>query len=57
MSLKELAMFDDGGMFEKMKSVFEGTGIFFIEDRDYNTYYMPNNTVTEQFQNIEEVRP
>lgn len=49
MSLKELAEFDDGGTFDKMKRIFKGTGVFMIEDRDYNVYYMPDNTITAKF--------
>lgn len=58
MSLKELAVFDDHGRFEEMRKTFEGTGIFFIEDRDYNVYFMPDNTITETFKNpatVEEI--
>ena len=50
LSLKELAIFDDEDRFEKMRGIFEGTGIYLIEDRDYNVYFMPDNTITTTFQ-------
>jgi len=49
LSLKKLAVFDDAGRFEEMRRRFSGTEIFFIEDMDYNIYFMPNNTVAEEF--------
>ena len=48
MTFKQLYGGDDGGNFNRLKERFKHRGVF-LPHRDYNIYYMPNDTVTECF--------
>ena len=46
-TIKPLSSFDDKGMFEKVRESFPDT--YFLEEGDYNIYFMPDNTATDCF--------
>ena len=55
-SIKKLHGYDDGNMFLNLKDIiYKGkkkaifNNIKFIEDKDYNMYYMPDNTIRDKF--------
>ena len=49
LSFKKLHGGQDGGLWEKAKADLSGWDICFIHDRDYNVYFMPDNTVKHAF--------
>jgi len=46
-TIKELIGFDDNGRYEQIKRKYPF--IYYLDAGDYNTYYMPDNTVKEKF--------
>jgi len=46
-TIKPLSNYDDKGMFKKVRETFPD--IYFLEEGDYNIYFMPDNTVTDCF--------
>jgi len=46
-TIKELVGYDDGNMYQKIKTKYPG--IFHLDSGDYNIYYMPDNSITESF--------
>lgn len=46
-TLKKLYGFDDGGNFDKFKSMYPK--MFFLDSGDYNDYLMPDNKIYEKF--------
>ncbi|MCK4244760.1 MAG: hypothetical protein KAX20_03950, partial [Candidatus Omnitrophica bacterium] len=47
LTIKELADFDDGGRYREIKAAYPE--IFCLDNKDYNIYYMPDNTITNTF--------
>lgn len=48
-TIKKLVGHDDGDMYDKIRELFPD--IYCLDEGDYNIYYMPNNTVCEDFMN------
>lgn len=46
-TIKELVGHDDGGMYQKIRKKFPD--VFYLDKGDYNVYYMPDNTITDDF--------
>lgn len=46
-TIKELVGFDDGGMYQKIRSLYPE--IYHLDEGDYNIYYMPDNSVRTSF--------
>ena len=49
-TLKELVIYDDLGMYQNIKAT--QPNLYCLDAGDYNTYYMPNNTVTTSFMGV-----
>ena len=49
LSFKKLHGGDDNGLWETAKARLSGYDAYFIADRDYNEYFMPDNTVSMRF--------
>lgn len=47
LSLKELAIYNDHKRFKELKNKYPN--LIFLENKDYNTYFMPNNTIQTRF--------
>jgi hypothetical protein len=47
-TFKKISGFSDGGAWDDLKKRYSGK-IYFLDEGDYNIYYMPNNTTTEKF--------
>jgi hypothetical protein len=46
-TIKQLVNYDDSGNFIKYRNMYPD--LFYLEDGDYNIYYMPDNTIKEEF--------
>jgi MoaA/NifB/PqqE/SkfB family radical SAM enzyme len=46
-TFKKLVGHDDNGNYEKFKNLYPNE--FFLESKDYNIYYMPNNEIWDKF--------
>jgi hypothetical protein len=46
-TIKELINYSDGGMYKKIRERYPD--IYYLDEGDYNIYYMPNNTITDSF--------
>jgi hypothetical protein len=46
-TIKELIGFPDGGMYKKVREKY--SDIYFLDKGDYNTYYMPDNSIRDSF--------
>ena len=46
-TVKELVGYDDKGMFLKVREKYPE--IYYLEEGDYNTYYMPDNSIRKAF--------
>ena len=46
-TIKQLVNYDDNGMFVKIREKYPD--IYYLEEGDYNIYYMPDNSITDKF--------
>lgn len=46
-TIKELVGYDDGGRYKEIRKKYPE--IFYLDEGDYNIYYMPDNTIREKF--------
>lgn len=46
-TIKELVGHDDGGRYKEIRKKYPE--IFYLDEGDYNIYYMPDNTIREKF--------
>jgi hypothetical protein len=49
LTLKELFKYNDHGKYNEIKKTFPN--LFYLDNGDYNIYFMPNNTITDKFTN------
>jgi hypothetical protein len=46
-TIKELVGHDDDGRYKEIRKKYPE--IFYLDEGDYNIYYMPDNTIREKF--------
>jgi hypothetical protein len=46
-TIKELIGYDDNGMYKSIRNKYPE--IYYLDEGDYNIYYMPDNTITDTF--------
>ena len=46
-TIKQLTGYDDNGAYERLKKKYPG--VYYLDEGDYNIYYMPNNTISSDF--------
>jgi hypothetical protein len=46
-TIKQLVGFDDMGRYKEIRNRYPN--VFYLDEGDYNTYYMPDNSITDSF--------